>query len=108
MVHVLSLAFSARTLLIYVPRGAALGIQPQGEHSAESAFQSGRRNTIWFTCCHSLSALERYLFTFLGLRPRLFLSHGFAAVIADRSPSPKSDTPRGGYNESSQVRSAGK
>ena len=25
-------------------------------------FQSGGQNTIWFTSCHALSALERYLF----------------------------------------------
>jgi len=56
-----ALGFSGEAATQESLEGAALGIQPQ-EHSAESAFQSGRRNTIWFTSCHALSALERYLF----------------------------------------------
>ncbi len=41
---------------------SARKFSPQEEHSAESAFQSGQRNTIQFTFCHALSALERRLF----------------------------------------------
>ena len=41
---------------------SARKFSPQEEHSAESAFQSGQRNTIQFRSYHALSALERRLF----------------------------------------------